>query len=690
MKRNLKLLLLLAMLMPAWLGSLHAETLTVCNDAGTACNQAPVYGTGFDVAGTESQMIYPASMLAGIPVGSTITAITFYPCTSGTLDDDYAPDFGSAVVELRLGETSASTIAGLDAMRGNRQSMTHVAYNSTIAHESASKSMTITFASGYAYNGGNLMIDFYLSQAGDMHSTYWHAKPVTGGAAYYSSGSNSGPALGINGRVVLPKMTITYTAPEHSAVATPASESTIDFGRVYVGTSATQTVTITNEGTASINPTVLPFNNVPFSHDYTKHDIATGQSADIAVTFTPNEMGQFTTTMTVNAYEGKRFKYTLVGEGTDDAALSVSFNPQVLDFGAVNAGQPRTKQLTITNHGTTDITAAALHIDGNNPPFTVPATVTIAAGGSITIDVTFDPTDATSHNQRLWFETNGCTYETSLRGIGLKEGAKAIRDRAFFAGKSYTWKVNNEGAEQTSTLTDVATDPDQMIALFRKVYMDQEIPGNWYRGYKQDGSPEWDASNPNKVDGVVDYAGVGRMTSATAFDDCYGWGIPGNIVQLGQTNHRLDPNQYKPMYDGVTLLLVEINDGVQLTADEVGHEPSNYSELRDYCARWFKSVRVVTESMLVGEEGSLNEATLFKVDCNQMNRFFLAKGRLRTFVSGSSTLIEGAFWSSRSNSYVDVLNYGPFYHMFEQLSAYDLIGEQNATDIYQSLLAMET
>lgn len=136
------------------------------------------------------------------------------------------------------------------------------------------------------------------------------------------------------------------------------------------------------------------------------------------------------------------------------------------------------------------------------------------------------------------------------------------------------------------------------------------------------------------------------MTDANTFYDSHGWGIPGTVIESGNI-HRLDPNQYKPKYDGVTLLLVEVKDGVQLTRDDTQDvsAPSSYAELRDYCDRWFKSVRVVTESMIVGE-GTLNEGTLFKVDCNQMNRFFfLAKGRLRSFETRNQYIgdIEGAF-----------------------------------------------
>lgn len=682
MRQKLKLLLLLAMLMPVWLQSLYAETITVCGDASTACNMAPIYGSYFNVVGTESQMVYPGAMLADIPVGSKITSITFYCRVSGqTGVDANVPDYQAAQISVNVGETPLLTINSLADMTANRGAATTV-YSGTVPRQGSQ--MTINFSTPYQYMGQNLLIDFYLAQAGDYNAAYWRAKAVSAGDAVYSTGGSFAKAKGLDGEAILPEMTITYEKPEWSAIATPASGATIDFGRVYVGTTSSQTITVTNQGTQAITPGVMVLNNADNLFSATAGTtIATGEQTPVALTFSPQAVGDFSAMLNVTAYDGKVFNYTLTGQGTDDPALSVAFAPQVLDFGMVDAGTQLTGQLTITNHGTDDIDGAALHVEGKHSPFNVPASVTIPAGSSTTVEVTFAPQDASSFNQCLWFEANGCTYETYLRGIGKKDGAKAIRDRAFFEGKTYTWKVNNEGAVQTSNLAEVATDPDQMIALMRKVYTDTDIPGNWHRGYTEANALE---------NYSVEYAGVGTITDSGQFADSYGWGITGTVTGSGNIK-RLDPNEYKPKYDGVTLLLVEVKDGTQLTEEDTHHvsSPSSYAELREYFARWFKSVRVVTESMMVGQEGALNEGTLFKVDCNQMNRFFfLAKGRLRSFTRTlNNNVIEGAFYTERTK-YYDVLNYGPFYHMFEQLSAYDLIGDQNATDIYQELVAMKT
>ncbi len=55
----------------------------------------------------------------------------------------------------------------------------------------------------------------------------------------------------------------------------------------------------------------------------------------------------------------------------------------------------------------------------------------------------------------------------------------AVKNRAFFEGISYNWPINAPAsAQQSSNLGEVATDPDQIIAMLREVYMNKSIPGN--------------------------------------------------------------------------------------------------------------------------------------------------------------------------------------------------------------------
>ena len=113
----------------------------------------------------------------------------------------------------------------------------------------------------------------------------------------------------------------------------------------------------------------------------------------------------------------------------------------------------------------------------------------------------------------------------------------AIKNRAFYEGISYSWPFNAPAsAQQESNLGEIATDPDQIIAMLRTVYMNQTIPGNYTRGYSAVGVNEgtW---NQGVASGnyPVAYPAVGTIAEnngAYGYYDAYGWGIPGKFQQV--------------------------------------------------------------------------------------------------------------------------------------------------------------
>jgi len=113
----------------------------------------------------------------------------------------------------------------------------------------------------------------------------------------------------------------------------------------------------------------------------------------------------------------------------------------------------------------------------------------------------------------------------------------AVKNRAFFEGITYSWPFNTiASAQQTSNLGEIATDPDQIIAMLREVYSNKTIPGNYTRGYSALNTNEGTWSNGTATGNYpVAYPAVGTlgMSSNTfenfCFSDTYGWNIPGTI-----------------------------------------------------------------------------------------------------------------------------------------------------------------
>ena len=337
-------------------------------------------------------------------------------------------------------------------------------------------------------------------------------------------------------------------------------------------------------------------------------------------------------------------------------------------------------------------------------------------------------------------------------------------DKAFFEGKSYTWGNGN-----SSDLSKVATDPDQIIAMLRTVYMDPTIPGNHKRGFDENGV----LVGSNLLPFDVPYTAVGSLIpngDAVKFDNTYGWDIPNDII-YGESNSSpledldynlqywyMNPEQYKPNQDGVTLLLLELQDDftptnvykyqenedgtlvvdadgnpipeldnegnpvVLLPATTFTSGLTGYAQLKEYISKTIKSARVITESVRTGSQDDFSTGTLFKINCNQMNKFYLiAKGQLewrdamlnKTGLTGYPFLdfytepcyLKGYFIdpdntdeATNTTNYNEYSDYNVTYfmlgHMFEQFSpSFSQSGDEVTgarSDIYQDLINMES
>lgn len=279
----------------------------------------------------------------------------------------------------------------------------------------------------------------------------------------------------------------------------------------------------------------------------------------------------------------------------------------------------------------------------------------------------------------------------------------------------YDWKDNN-GGTHSSKITDTATDPDQIIAMITKVYTTPQIPGNLKRGFTELGADE-----PYNT---VNYAGVGTIiddNNTLKYSPEYGWNIPGTLKsgsQAAQNSNNegtfrywyMDSTQYQPNKEGVTLLLVELVDDFNnsdVTTTSTASTP--YGKLRDYISKSIKSVKLITGAKRTGE--GLEAGTLFKIDCDKMNKFYLmAKGQLRWLhnsywaeykYNNTTYNLEEYFcanpcyiYNTDSYNYIDQFyddrSFQIFYNMFEEFSPVANTASAGLDDIYQSLINMDS
>jgi hypothetical protein len=218
--------------------------------------------------------------------------------------------------------------------------------------------------------------------------------------------------------------------PTLMLVTTPGlsySTSSLSFGNQSQGIpSAAQTVTVTNNGLATVTFTSIALSS-PFAEtDTCSPSLASGASCVIDVTFTPTATGTFAATLTVTDSDaGPAQAIPLSGSGTSGPIPSLSTS--TVSFGNVTVTSTSSaSKVTFSNSASAGatLTGIAVSIAGanfsqfdqtNNCP------TSLAPGGSCTINVTFTPASVASISATLDLTDNFDTspQTVTLTGVGV-------------------------------------------------------------------------------------------------------------------------------------------------------------------------------------------------------------------------------------------------------------------------------
>ncbi|MBQ9822601.1 MAG: chitobiase/beta-hexosaminidase C-terminal domain-containing protein [Muribaculaceae bacterium] len=632
-------------------------------DASTYTYQLPAYYPSYYAQ--TNQMIYPGSQLDEL-VGNDITGIKFYTREGTTMNFSGTYSVALGVTD-QVSYSSATPISSLTAVVTE-----HVATTGVTEFE-------IEFDTPFRYDGGNLVVQFQVNNPApnNFTNTYWAGTDMGYNVGYYSQYS---------GLIqILPKATFTYASSTPS-VATP-----------------------------TFTPEAGTYNSVQEVSISCATDGATiSYSTDGGNTWTPYNgpitVSETTTIMARAEKDGmttSEASAEYVIDIPEDYAVTVSPDGGTIDFGTVDneAGATKSKTITITNIGLNPVTPT---LGALTAPYSTDYTPTqIQPGESVTITITFTPTEEGTFNSQATLSFgNGIADRTfTLTGKG---GQYDENDHSEIYDHNYTWTDAN-GQPHTNNLLETATDPDQIIAMLREVYTNKQIPGNKVRGYTESLAPESLMVNGDDAF-AVNYSAVGQLNSSLEYVDQYGWNIPTNkaikSVTKGSSTYRyMDPTEYTPNEEGVTLIMIELKDGANYSGDEDYYSfGSSALSLHDKVANTFKSARIITTWK---HSGSGEEAgTLFKIDANKLNRyFFLAKGQLRLIDHAQSyesnwtgtnvvpfpSLKGSTFTDNSFNSSAGGAVLSPFEHMFEQFSPNQAVSSTSAmTDVYQELINMES
>lgn len=179
---------------------------------------------------------------------------------------------------------------------------------------------------------------------------------------------------------------VSGTAVEPSLVASPPR---LDFGRVVVGEARTATVTVTNEGSASVNVDgITPDLETSEEFEVGPYNIRTlepGEAFRFTITFRPAFPGRALGRIVIGDDEVRpeRLSVEVIGEGADG---ELELEPRQIDFTGVLVGETRTRFFDIRNTGTATHTVESMELEDAGGAYAI-VTSTAAATPATPFDL---------------------------------------------------------------------------------------------------------------------------------------------------------------------------------------------------------------------------------------------------------------------------------------------------------------
>ena len=216
------------------------------------------------------------------------------------------------------------------------------------------------------------------------------------------------------GTMTVAGQTLTVTQAASTPTRIIALSGSLAFGNVSVGTTATQTLTISNTGNSALTVSAIAY-PAGLSGNWSSGTVAAGGSQAVTVTFAPTTAASYGGTVTVTANQTSGTS-TIAASGSGAAATRIIALSGSLAFGNVSVGTTATQTLTIGNTGNSALTVSAIAypagFSGNW------SSGTVAAGGSQAVTVTFAPPAAASYGGTVTVTANQTSGTSTIAASG--------------------------------------------------------------------------------------------------------------------------------------------------------------------------------------------------------------------------------------------------------------------------------
>lgn len=219
--------------------------------------------------------------------------------------------------------------------------------------------------------------------------------------------------------------------------AVTADPPVVDFGRVLVGTTATQSVSLTNSSDRAvevIRASLTPATSLEYGVELERIRLEPGASAQMTVTYTPGDLGMDEGAIVVldSGPRAMDLNVRVRGQGVES---DIVVEPAAHVFSGLYVGQTQTRPFYVRNIGdrTHTVTQLAFASSGTNQvgdlafaPATTP--VEVEAGEALQVDVTWNPQTAGMIFDEVRVQASGLssTAVVSISGVAEPEPAPRI------------------------------------------------------------------------------------------------------------------------------------------------------------------------------------------------------------------------------------------------------------------------
>ena len=206
-----------------------------------------------------------------------------------------------------------------------------------------------------------------------------------------------------------------------------AASTTLDFGTAVVGTTTQVTDTLTNGSADMVTVSSASSSNASFQlmTPAPPFTLSPGQSATLAIAFSPKAKGKPAGNISVNTSGGDKIDIAVSGSAVAPGQLAAS--PGSLTFGSVGVGQSQAKAVTLSNSGGTSVTVSQASVSSGAfsiSGLTLP--VTIDAGQSAAFNVVFAPKSAGAINGSVTLNgVSSLTMKSKKHSAGAQDTAPA-------------------------------------------------------------------------------------------------------------------------------------------------------------------------------------------------------------------------------------------------------------------------